>query len=170
MDIWFTSDTHLGHANIIKYCKRPFKSLESMNNRIISNWNSRVKDGDMVFHLGDFCFRNSNDLRGEGVRLNADHWLSKLNGRIMVLKGNHDKNNSMNSPIERMILSYGGKKILLLHNPIDIEKIDRIKFDLILCGHVHEKWKKQGKIINVGVDVWNFMPISLDEIIKEINS
>ena len=68
MNLWFTSDTHFGHENIIKYCKRPFKSLEHMNMEIIRRWNERVQPDDMVIFAGDFCFRNSpaSKERGEG--------------------------------------------------------------------------------------------------------
>lgn len=166
MTIFFTSDTHFGHKNIVEYCNRPFKSLDDMNYKIINNWNSRVKEGDIVFHLGDFCFKNSNDSKGEGVKINADSWLSKLNGKIIILKGNHDSNNSMNTPIESITLSHFGKRILLIHNPEIIDKKDIRKFDYIFCGHVHNNWKNKGNIINVGVDIWRFMPVTFDEIIK----
>lgn len=170
MKIWFTSDTHFGHENIIRYCKRPFKSLNEMNKRIIHNWNSRVKNEDTIFHLGDFCFRNSSGgKKGEGINKNANYWLSKLNGKIIVIKGNHDKSNSLNTPIKRIELEYGRKMILLIHNPNELTKSEIDQFDLILCGHVHEIWEIRCNIINVGVDVCNFMPISFDEIIKKLN-
>ena len=57
MTTFFTSDTHFGHENIIKYCGRPFKDVEKMNERLIKNWNEVVKDTDTIFHLGDFSFR-----------------------------------------------------------------------------------------------------------------
>ena len=59
MKNWFSSDYHLGHANIIKYCERPFVDVEEMSATIIKNHNQRVKKEDTVFFLGDFCFRNS---------------------------------------------------------------------------------------------------------------
>ena len=57
--IFYTADLHLGHANIIKYCNRPFKDVDQMNETLIRNWNSRVKPEDTVIHNGDFCFKNT---------------------------------------------------------------------------------------------------------------
>lgn len=57
---FFTSDTHFGHANIIRFCKRPFENVEEMNEALIENWNKVVSDDDTVFHLGDFAFGGSN--------------------------------------------------------------------------------------------------------------
>ncbi len=53
-NIWFTSDTHFGHANIIRFCDRPFKDIQEMNERLIANWNAVVRPGDSVYHMGDF--------------------------------------------------------------------------------------------------------------------
>ena len=92
-----------------------------MNRRLIHNWNSRVKPDDTVFHLGDFCFKNSNDSRGEGVKVNASHWMKKLNGKIILIQGNHDHNNSAVSHIKTLELDYDGKRILLIHDPEDFD-------------------------------------------------
>ena len=61
MNTWITADCHFGHANIIKYCKRPFKDLEEMNAILIKNWNERVSPGDIVIVLGDFAWESSFD-------------------------------------------------------------------------------------------------------------
>ena len=61
MNIWFWSDTHLGHWNIVKYCGRPFKTLEEMDTTIIKNFNDRVEEDDLVFFLGDFCMKTSSE-------------------------------------------------------------------------------------------------------------
>ena len=72
--IFFISDLHFDHANIIRYCNRPFKSKEEMNRAIIKNWNSTVKDKDSVYILGDVAF-------GRGHR-SIDFWLKKLKGHM----------------------------------------------------------------------------------------
>lgn len=168
MNTYFTSDFHFGHANIIKYCKRPFNSLEQMNKTLIENYNKRVKENDTVFFLGDFCFRNSKGgKKGEGEVHKAEYYINQLNGKIVFIRGNHDKNNSLKTPIERVVIKYGGKRICMVHNPIHCDS----RFEINFCGHVHEKWKfkklnSKSYMINVGVDVWNFKPITFDEIMK----
>ena len=59
--IWFTSDTHFRHANIIKFSGRPFANVEEMNEELIRRWNEAVPDNGIVFHLGDFCCGNSKE-------------------------------------------------------------------------------------------------------------
>lgn len=77
---FFTSDTHFGHENIIKFCKRPYQSVEEMNEALIENWNKVIGKNDTVFHLGDFA------LGGSTVWNNT---LDRLNGKIYLIFGNH---------------------------------------------------------------------------------
>jgi calcineurin-like phosphoesterase family protein len=79
MNTWYTADLHLGHTNIIKYCNRPFGSTDDMDSVIINNWNSRVKIGDVVYHVGDFCFKT------------PEQYIGRLNGKITLIRGSHDK-------------------------------------------------------------------------------
>jgi len=141
-----------------------------MNDTIIRNHNSRVKEDDTVFHIGDFCFKNSkNGKAGEGVPVKSSEIEKQLNGKIIHIKGNHDKNNSTKTIIHNCKISFGGKIINLVHNPEHCNYDAKINF----TGHVHEKWEiermqqyhKYTDCVNVGVDVWNFMPVSFDEII-----
>lgn len=80
--VWITSDTHFNHANIIKYCDRPFGSVEEMNDALVENWNSVVGENDKVIHLGDFAFGNRSKV--EAVK-------KRLKGKIDLILGNHDR-------------------------------------------------------------------------------
>ena len=78
---WFVADTHFGHANIIRYSKRPFVDVDSHDAQLIENWNAAVRPGDDVFHLGDFAYRN---------RESALAILDRLHGTVFLIEGNHD--------------------------------------------------------------------------------
>jgi len=80
-NVFFTSDTHYGHANIIKYCKRPFADAHEMDEALIANHNEVVRHKDVVYHLGDFGFAKMDYI---------EKILSRLNGRIRLIQGNHD--------------------------------------------------------------------------------
>jgi len=169
MTNWFTSDTHYGHTNIIKYTDRPFKSLYHMDSTLIKNHNSRVKPNDTVYHLGDFCFKNSKGGKeGEGALHKASYYLKQLNGRFVFIRGNHDTNNSLKTILFSGVIEHGGQLIYLVHRPTDMEP----SFPINFVGHVHEKWliKKEDKTLlyNVGVDMNNFMPIDINEIMNNI--
>lgn len=148
--VLFSSDTHFDHANIIKYCARPYADVESMNRDLIERWNSVVGPLDTIIHLGDFSLGKQS----------PSEFLRKLNGKRKILvRGNHDRS------AERM-LSYGFTEVyekwnyegwMLQHHPIKTNK-------KLLCGHIHEKWRRLGWTINVGVDVWGYTPRTLAEI------
>jgi len=160
METWFTADTHFGHTNIIKFCNRPFKSIDQMNRVLTMNWNARIKPEDFVLHLGDFAFK-------EKSKVNV--YLKNLNGHITFLRGNHDNNNSLNTRIFSTVVKIGGKSFFCIHNPREVN----LKYNYALVGHVHGKWriKERGRclLVNVGVDVWNFHPININEILKAIS-
>lgn len=192
--IYFTSDQHFGHKNVIKYCQRPYNNVEEMNEDIITRWNSVVTIDDTVYILGDFS------LSLEAVE-SIPH---RLNGNKFLIPGNHDhchsyhkKSRTLGSK-EKWVETYCnyGFRVLkeqetlmldglglvnLCHHPYitQYEKDNDDKYEkwrpvddkLLLCGHVHEKWKtykslKGTLMINVGVDVNMFTPISLDRIIE----
>ena len=79
--IFFTSDTHFTHNNIIKFCNRPFKDVEEMNQTLVDNWNKVVGPTDIIYHLGDFCFAGSAEWHSI---------IGQLNGRIHLILGNHE--------------------------------------------------------------------------------
>jgi calcineurin-like phosphoesterase family protein len=187
--IWFTSDLHFGHKNIIKYSNRPFDDVNHMNEVLISNFNSIISPNDQVIFVGDVCM---------GVRSETLPLLSRLNGIKFLIPGNHDDCHEMYSDnfekwkTKRILYenyfeeilnsSYEFFGFLVSHFPYDTNEEDKNARSFgnhvakdsgtpLICGHVHEEWKmkksKQGTfMINVGVDVNDFKPISFDEILK----
>lgn len=165
--IYLTSDTHFCHKNIIKYANRPFSSVEEMNEIMVQNWNKTVKPNDEIYHLGDLTFGRN------------DQHLHKLNGRITLIRGNHDSEKTMEyvySILEWDVkdylnLKYKDAHIILFHYPID--SWDRARHGSIHChGHCHgtfNKYNTNRRRFDIGVDVENFHPISLDEIIERSN-
>jgi calcineurin-like phosphoesterase family protein len=145
-----------------------------MNNVLIHNFNERIKDEDTVIHVGDFCFRNSPGGKdGEGLTLHAKNYINQLKGNWVFVRGNHDRNNSVQTKIERLVLKIGGMYINVCHKPDDaiVEDV-QYYYPLNLVGHIHNNWTtkemtKNGKyslLLNVGVDVHKFRPINFDEI------
>ena len=141
-----------------------------MNETIIRNHNNRVDLDDVVYHIGDFCFRNSSGGKeGEGTNNKAKDYYKQLNGQIIFIKGNHDRNNSLKTITERLVIGYGNHRINLVHNP----EMANFNYKINFVGHVHEKWKfkrltlEDGRTtdcINVGVDVNKFMPVTFEEL------
>ena len=177
-NIYFTSDTHFYHDNIIKYCNRPFNNVEEMNNKIIEYWNNKVSKDSIVFHLGDFAFCNEYKMK---------ELVSQLNGDIIFIMGNHDfKNkkflNSVFSEIySQLYLTIEGQSIYLNHFPL----LCYPKRDWNLFGHVHSKQGMSNMDTyklkycsstqyDVGMDLNNYTPISFyevqEKIQKQINS
>ena len=174
-DLFFTGCTHYGHFNIIRYCNRPFKTLEEMDTKLIQNANTRVKSDSIIYHLGDYCFRNSKGGKeGEGSINKADYYKSQLKGNYIFVKGNHDSNNSLKTKNKRIILHIANMYINLIHNPTEtIISDEYYYYPLTLCSHVHNAWhtkeikNKKGEIalcINCGVDVNSFQLVAWDEI------
>lgn len=161
--IYFISDTHFFHKNIIKYCNRPFNSVEEMNNTIINNWNKTVKKEDIVYHLGDFIL-NNNEL--ESI-------VKRLNGKIYFIRGNHDHKsinyyNRMGLNVIPTQTKLDEYKIVLSHRPLSDEQIPKGYKNI--HGHIHEKELDENifdknKHINVSVDVINFTPIDINKLI-----
>ncbi len=171
MKTWFTSDTHFNHANIIKLCNRPFESIEEMNAVMIANWNLTVNPEDTVYHIGDFAMGDRSLIPGI---------LKQLNGKITLLKGNHDLRNSgdVNKYLaasemaiyDSLIIRIEGKLLYMTHIPnLEYKEIDP-ELDFHICGHVHESWNRQGNILNAGVDVHGFKPVSLDTLINMVET
>ena len=93
--------------------------------------------------------------------------MGMLNGNHVFIRGNHDKNNGLNTPLKYCIIETYGKRILLIHKPEEAEIIlAGGGIDMVFVGHVHEKWKFQHNMVNVGVDVWDFYPVDAKQILK----
>jgi calcineurin-like phosphoesterase family protein len=167
MRTFFTSDTHFGHANIIKYCNRPYKSVEQMNEDLILRWNSVVQPGDRVYHLGDFCM---------GRRNQPKIWVPRLNGHIHFIRGNHDphiEGQGFASTQYYKELKIEGKKIILLHYPMRTWNGSH-RGSWHLFGHVHGTMTVQyGRktlddclAMDAGVDCHDYYPISFEQVKK----
>ena len=155
--IWLISDTHFDHANIIKYCARPFADVREMNKVLVKNWNKTVKNNDTVYFLGDMSF-------GRCSR-SPYYWIRNLNGNIIYICGNHE---SAKIGRNYELLEYKGYRFLLIHDP------KGINFDgWIIHGHEHNNKLRnypfingERRTINVSVEVINYKPVSLDWIIS----
>jgi calcineurin-like phosphoesterase family protein len=167
--IYFTADLHLNHANIIKYCNRPFQSVEDMDAILIRNWNSTVRDCDTVYLLGDLAYK-------AGPSIEA--LLDQLNGIIVLIKGNHEtphptKGQAINFDRFKYVHDYleleiDGQQLILFHYPIENWN-NKWKGSYHLCGHSHGKAKKMKGRLDVGVDTHDFRPWSWKEIKEHFN-
>lgn len=130
--LFFTSDTHLGHFNICKYCHRPFTSRSEMDQTLIKNWNAVVPEDGIVVHCGDFMLPHDNDVK-EYMR-----YMNKLNGRILLLRGNHDRidlmtqNDKLISVQDKAIIEVDSIKIYAEHYPCAA-----FNGDYHVYGHIH---------------------------------
>lgn len=184
MSIFFTSDQHFYHENIIRYCKRPFKDAPHMNEEMVRIFNELVGPGDVVYHLGDFSMA----LRP------VELYLPRMNGEHHLIAGNHDHVHPVHhknrvDKVERATKVYqdSGFKSIALEGSIEIAgqtvKLHHMPYSgdsgegerytqwrpkneggWLLHGHVHDNWKLKGKQINVGVDVWDFKPVPIKAI------
>lgn len=174
--IWFTSDTHYFHKYILNY--RKFSTVEEMNDCLIANYNAVVGKDDWVYHLGDFAFAKENQI----IEL-----FDRLNGNVVLLSGNHDrwirklKRKPVNLfGIENYIefkeqLDGITVKFCLFHYPIDVWNGCH-HGSYMLHGHEHGDYRRSvprnfaRRIIDVGVDCWDYKPISIDMVHDKLKS
>jgi calcineurin-like phosphoesterase family protein len=166
---FFTSDTHFGHYNskngngIIKYCKRPFQSIEEMDEAIIANWNSCVSDSDTVYHLGDFAFREPGQYR------------KRMKGKIVLIQGNHDYKrlkscrNLFENIHDTLYVKVEEVSIFLCHFAMRVWHKSHFN-SWHLYGHSHGTLDDYGKSYDVGVDSNNFTPVSFLQLRQIMNS
>jgi calcineurin-like phosphoesterase family protein len=172
---WFTSDTHFAHKGILEYCVRPWKTTDECREGLVANWNALVKAEDDIYIIGDFCFAGAG-YHGELI--------PRLNGRKHLIKGNHDGFQA------RRYLAWGfvevvdnnclltlknGQEVLLCHYPYSGDHttgeryLERRPVDTglaLIHGHVHQEWLMRGRMLNVGVDAWNWEPATEDQVIE----
>jgi calcineurin-like phosphoesterase family protein len=156
--VWLTSDTHFCHSAINRYANRPFSVLDEMNEELIRRWNQLVRKDDIVWHLGDFALGGADTIRELRAR---------LNGRIFLIKGNHDhhtntwyRNCGFERVYDRPLLVF--ENMLLSHAPIALDCGELIN----VYGHVHDRCEK--KITShsacVCVEQWDYYPVEIEEI------
>lgn len=167
---WYTSDLHFNHGNIIKYCERPFGCVREMNEALVENWNSRVAPDEHVAVLGDFGFGSLAALAG---------FVSRLNGRLTLVRGNHDRKAAniagvgFANVVDSMYVAIAGYAVSLTHYPpTDVkrkngsykERSPEVSESVVCAhGHTHSKHRVVGRSIHVGVDAWDFRPVSAQE-------
>ena len=160
-EVLFTSDLHLDHKNILKYCpNRKFNSITEMNDGIISNWNSRVKSTDTVFVLGDFAFTNFRRMK---------EFRNQMNGTIHLILGNHDAEfpeGLFASVRDYREITVDGQMIVMSHYPFVVwNRSHRGSYNL--HGHCHGTLPddKHALRMDVGIDCHpKLMPFNTTEI------
>lgn len=183
--LWFTSDTHFGHENILRFCQRPWNNIDAHDKALIDNWNYVVKPNDTVFHLGDFCFGGYP--KWKEIR-------EQLNGHIILIVGNHDDKNriaGIDSLFDyvtyQMRITVDGRTVYLNHFPFlcfahgdpALYRSNALSYNLY--GHVHSgpyyTGSDKGRLqycyptqYDVGVDNNNYTPVSWEKIDEKIKN
>lgn len=166
--LFLTSDSHLGHFNICKYCHRPFQSRSEMDQTLIKNWNEVVPEDGIVVHCGDFMLPHNEDIK------EYNKYLNRLNGRVLLLRGNHDLasldwvSDKLIAVRDQAMIVVDGVKIFAQHYPCAA-----FNGDYHVYGHIHtladgtcygidgDVTKVMGKnTYDVGVDQNGYTPVS----------
>lgn len=164
MTLWFTADHNFGHANIIRFCRRPFAGLAEMDDAMVERWNATVGDRDEVWHLGDFGYRcGPNRLK---------EIFGSLQGQaIHLVRGNHDHKPTLNLPWTSVQhyaeIVTDGRMLVLFHYALRLWNRSH-HGSLCLHGHGHGELPDTSTSCDVGVDAWDFRPVSLDEILARM--
>lgn len=188
MTTWFTADLHFGHHNIIDYCRRPFPDVDSMNRTLVENWNDVVAADDAVWVLGDFAL---------GPIAETLLLAGELHGRKVLVAGNHDRcwsghgsraegwtERYLDAGFDEIVqgtahVVVGGSPAEMCHFPYEGDSHDHDRFTehrpadtgaWLLHGHVHDQWTQNGRMINVGVDVADYRPLSEADITTLIDT
>lgn len=185
MTTWFTSDLHLGHARICELAERPFVSVEEHDAELVRRWNAIVAPDDQVFVLGDIAMGS--------LRASLD-LVKTLKGQKLLVPGNHDRVSTLyrGSPAQhdrwRLLYTAAGLHLLdevapwwspalgrhlLCHFPYDGDSHGEDRYAearprddglWLLHGHTHSRERVRGRQVHVGVDAWDYAPVSEDAI------
>lgn len=195
--LFFSSDLHIGHRNILKYSPVRAKivgsneDVEKHDRILIKRWNSIVRPEDIVIIAGDIKLCGN---------IRARECIAQLHGKKILVRGNHDLSASKMMRLgfdwvcDEMHVNIGGTRVLISHYPYrlstmkyyyyktkqlfykkevyDFRKMHRRPIDtgmILLHGHTHQEDKVRGRMIHVGLDSWNMFPVSQDVILKHIN-
>lgn len=166
MALFFTSDEHYGHRNIIEFCKRPFADIADMREKLIENHNAKVGKGDITYHIGDMFWRTVPVMEAHEI-------LNRLNGQHALVWGNHDelieRNDDLASrfiwikDIARLRPCKELPSLVLCHYPFRSWRGSN-KGSWHLYGHVHGEMPGIGLSMDVGVDAHNQYPVSFEEV------
>lgn len=169
--IYYIADMHFGHANIIKYCNRPFKSVEEMDSVLVRNWQKRVKEDDTVYIVGDIIYGHKN----------PEVILEQLPGKKILIEGNHDRSWKKKVDVEKYFedielmaeIKDNGIRVVLCHYPL-MTWFEFGKGTYHVYGHIHDNinvpyWSllmEMEDALNAGADINNFYPVTLEELIE----
>lgn len=171
--IYFISDLHFGHNNIIRLCGRPFSTVEEMDEALIANWNARVGANDTVYVVGDIVW----DKR------RVPDYLTRLSGHKILIRGNHDAgwrkfpvNQTFFDEIHLLCeTKLDGSPVTLCHYPMlewkDSRKADPDKTGYLIYGHIHNNIEELYRplyefqnALNAGADINGFEPVTFEEL------
>lgn len=163
------ADPHFNHYNIIKYCNRPFDTVEQMNDTLLHNINRRVQRNDALFIVGDL---------GNGTVGQLGNVLDKIVcNTVHLITGNHDQRyinkerirNRFTSISDLKLVSDHGKRIVLCHYAMRVWQFSG-KGSLMFHGHSHGNLPHYPNSWDVGVDANDYMPVSYKEIVEKMDS
>lgn len=159
--IWFTSDTHFSSKRTLELSKRPFKTVEEMDNEMVKRWNEVVNKDDTVYHLGDFGkYDFADDLNGDIILLFGNYERKEIGDNIYSFMDQMSFTDIYTLPSKCIELN--GNRFRLMHEPSNRTNEDNI-FNLF--GHIHKLQMVKKNGLNVGVDCHNFFPIDLDTVL-----
>lgn len=170
--IFFSSDTHYGHENIIKHCRRPYSNVDEMNEDYIRKWNEVVTEQDTTYLLGDVAYRHDKTCDVSDI-------LDQLKGEIHLILGNHDEDwkGNITIPIDRFqsvshykqLYLADDRRFVMSHYPMDSWNGSFSKGTIMLHGHSHGMTKpKKKNRLDVGVDSHEGYPWSLEEVLNKL--